>query len=115
MSIFVEAAAATKDADAYGFNVLAFERTARRIMNGTVFVPKQVGAGQSLSVSTSSKIPCQCNTAMLSQTGRASRASGSSPSRQKVDKRYILNINVQNLRFPPLRIAISTDFLRDNR
>lgn len=47
MSVFVKATAVTECPDADQFDVLAFERTARRIMTGTAFIPKEVWSGLS--------------------------------------------------------------------
>ena len=50
MSVLVKATAVTTGPHVDQFDILAFERTARRIMTGTVFIPKQVWSGLSPGV-----------------------------------------------------------------
>ena len=62
MSVLVKAIAVTMGPDAEQFDVLAFERTTRRIMTGTVFIPKQVWS--SLSPVVRQMVPKQTSLLM---------------------------------------------------
>jgi hypothetical protein len=95
MAISIESKTPKRSSNIVEFNMLAFERTARRIMTGTVFIPKQIwnGAGSVRRV----MLPKKTNLLMTGDINLLDVEEPTEPFRKVTDSLIAADIVISNL------------------